>query len=221
MKTSLSRQQASVMLRLQCDMNAKVDANWVRAAYPYLRAVVIEAAEAIEHHGWKWWKKQTCDLPQLQMELVDVWHFLLSEILLRNNADIEQSLSKLLTAIEGEQRDTVLIDGYQHSLANMELLDKLELLIALSAVKRLELPVFASILTDCAMDWHELYRQYVGKNVLNFFRQDRGYKQGTYIKVWGDREDNEHLVEIMASLPADTDQFPHQLYNALRDRYPG
>ena len=88
MKTSLSLQQASVMLQLQCDMNAKVDADWVQAAYPYLRAVVIEAAEAIEHHGWKWWKKQTHYLPQLQMELVDIWHFLLSEVLLRENGNI-------------------------------------------------------------------------------------------------------------------------------------
>jgi len=221
MKTSLSLQQASIMLRLQCDMNAKVDADWVQAAYPYLRAVVIEAAEAIEHHGWKWWKKQARDLPQLQMELVDIWHFLLSEILLRENGNVEKSLSKLLSATQGELSDTVIIDGQQHALIKLGLLDKLELLIALSAVKRLELPLFASILTDCEMDWQELYRQYVGKNVLNFFRQDHGYKQGTYTKVWGNREDNEHLVEIMRCLCADTDQFPHQLYDALRDRYPG
>ncbi len=25
--------------------------------------------------GWKWWKKQTIDLPQVQMELVDILHF--------------------------------------------------------------------------------------------------------------------------------------------------
>ncbi|PJI52103.1 dUTPase, partial [Methylobacterium radiotolerans] len=24
----------------------------------------------MEHYGWKWWKKQTIDLPQVQMELV-------------------------------------------------------------------------------------------------------------------------------------------------------
>ena len=50
------------------------------------QAFVIEGAEAIEHHGWKWWKKQDCDLPQLQMEIIDIWHFLLSEILLQHEA---------------------------------------------------------------------------------------------------------------------------------------
>ena len=50
-------EQASTMLTLQTSMNVKVDPNWIQARYPYLRAVVIEGAEAIEHHGWKWWKK--------------------------------------------------------------------------------------------------------------------------------------------------------------------
>ena len=54
----LSDLQARTMLSLQAAMNARVDPNWVAARYPYMRAVVIEAAEAIEHHGWKWWKKR-------------------------------------------------------------------------------------------------------------------------------------------------------------------
>ena len=71
----LLREQASTMLTLQMSMNEKVDPDWIAARYPYLRAVAIEGAEAIEHHGWKWWKKQEKDLPQLQMELIDIWHF--------------------------------------------------------------------------------------------------------------------------------------------------
>lgn len=68
-----SPQQLNTMLSLQAAMNHKVDPDWVKAAYPYLRAVVVEAAEAIEHHGWKWWKKQSLDMAQLQMEVIDIW----------------------------------------------------------------------------------------------------------------------------------------------------
>jgi hypothetical protein len=50
------------------------------------------------------------------------------------------------------------------------------------------------------MPFEELYRRYVGKNVLIFFRQDNGYKDGIYRKTWEGREDNEHLVELMTSL---------------------
>ena len=61
--------------------------------------------------------------------------------------------------------------------------------------------------------------KHVGKNVLNFFRQDHGYKAGTYQKLWGGREDNEHLVEIMQSLDSGSASFQHQLYASLKDRY--
>jgi len=42
--------QAKTMLSMQHAMNSKVDPEWITARYPYLRAVVIEGAEAIEHH---------------------------------------------------------------------------------------------------------------------------------------------------------------------------
>ena len=96
------------MLSLQTSMNIKVDSNWVEARYPYLRAVIIEAAEAIEHHGWKWWKKQEKDLPQLQMELIDIWHFILSEILLRNQADQDKSLTALTDSLSDSSTQNVI-----------------------------------------------------------------------------------------------------------------
>jgi hypothetical protein len=64
-----------------------------------------------------------------------------------------------------------------------------------------------------------LYSAYVGKNVLNFFRQDNGYKDGTYTKNWQGREDNEHLVELVAGLDKDASDFGEQVYQALQDRY--
>ncbi len=91
--SQLHETQARVMLTLQYRMNDKVDAQWLEKKFPYLRAVVIEAAEAIEHHGWKWWKKQERDLPQLQMEIIDIWHFILSDILLRTAGNHEHAVS--------------------------------------------------------------------------------------------------------------------------------
>lgn len=67
----LSTTQPNTMLDLQDKINKKVNQDWLNAGYGYLRAAMIEAVEGIEHHGWKWWKAQNKDLPQLQMELVD------------------------------------------------------------------------------------------------------------------------------------------------------
>ena len=217
----LLTEQASTMLSLQTSMNIKVDPNWVEARYPYLRAVVIEAAEAIEHHGWKWWKKQEKDLPQLQMELIDIWHFILSEILLRNQADQDKSLTALTDSLSDSSSQNVINFDDQHILINeLDLIAKFELLIALSVSRRIELALFASIMTDCEISWTELYCQYVGKNVLNMFRQDKGYKEGTYQKTWNGREDNEYLVEIIGSLDSSRSEFKDEVYAALESAYP-
>jgi len=207
------------MLALQHGMNSKVDPAWVAARYPYLRAVVIEGAEAIEHHGWKWWKHQEHDLSQLQMELVDIWHFMLSELLLEHDGELGQSANTLMTAVTGRMTDSLNFDGQSYQLADLNLVAKLELLIGTSVARRVEVGLFEAIMRDCQMNWDDLYRQYVGKNVLNFFRQDHGYKQGTYRKTWDGREDNEHLVEVLDSLDAHADDFKDQLYQALQGRY--
>ena len=217
----LSDQQAKTMLTLQSAMNAKVDPNWVASRYPYMRAVLIEAAEAIEHHGWKWWKKQEKDLPQLQMELIDIWHFLLSQILLNEGGSESAALLKLNEQLGAlEDSNHVNFDGKSYNLGTMGLLEQIELLIGISAARRIELSVFASIMSNCQMCWTDLYCQYVGKNVLNFFRQDHGYKDGSYQKMWNGREDNEYLVEVMADLDSSDAEYEDKLYSALSDHYP-
>ena len=202
-------------------MNAKVDPNWVSARYPYMRAVVIEAAEAIEHHGWKWWKKQDKDLAQLQMELIDIWHFLLSEILLNEQGSETAAQPKLTAQLSAIDLSGIIeFDGKQYELSSLDLLNQLELLIALSAARKIELSVFAAIMENCELDWTELYCQYVGKNVLNFFRQDHGYQEGTYQKMWNGREDNEYLVDVMSELDPNDLEYKDKLYGALRAHYP-
>lgn len=211
---------ARVMLSLQARMNDKVDPDWVRKQFPYLRAVVIEAAEAIEHHGWKWWKKQNRDLAQLQMEIIDIWHFILSDILLRTNAEHDKAVALLSDAnAPFSAACTVHFDSRDYPLESMSLLGKLELLIGISASRRVDLLLFRSIMLDCELDWNSLYKQYVSKNVLNMFRQDHGYKDGTYQKLWQGREDNEHLVELMDALDTGSPDYPELLYQGLASRY--
>ncbi len=70
------------------------------------------------------------------------------------------------------------------------------------------------------LDFDALYRRYVGKNVLNFFRQDHGYKDGSYIKIWDGEEDNVHLMAVLKELDASAGDFADQVYQALQQRYP-
>jgi hypothetical protein len=101
----------------------------------------------------------------------------------------------------------------------MDLLEKTELLIGFSVFRKISIPLFDAILEDCQMSWDELYRQYVGKNTLNMFRQDYGYKTGEYRKTWRDgREDNEHLAEIALGEDV-TPDYKDVLYQKLLVRY--
>lgn len=149
-----------------------------------------------------------------------VWHFILSEILLRHQGDEARASASLLADKNAAADGYIEFDHQRYGLTSMTLLDKLELLTALAAARRVEIAVFASIMRDCGMNWDDLFAQYVSKNVLNFFRQDHGYKDGSYQKIWRGKEDNEHLVEVMATLSATSASYATDLYQALKQRYP-
>ena len=85
--------------------------------------------------------------------------------------------------------------------------------------KGFSVPLFHTLMQACGLSADVLYRHYVGKNVLNFFRQDHGYQDGTYIKEWQGREDNEHLSELLESLDATAAGFPEAVYEGLASRY--
>jgi hypothetical protein len=75
-------------------------------------------------------------------------------------------------------------------------------------------------MVQIGMNIDDLYRGYVGKNTLNFFRQDHGYKDGSYIKVWNGKEDNEHLVDVVKNLDTEHAGFAKLVYQGLEARYP-
>lgn len=206
------------MLDLQGQMNSRVNPNWIQAGYPFLRAVLVEGGEAIDHHGWKWWKAQEKDIDQLQLELVDIFHFTLSHLILDADGDIEQSAANIVSGARSPD-EHVKFDDREYGIFTLDTVEKLELMMGLAVSRRVNIRLFGALLEDCGMTWADLYRQYVGKNVLNFFRQDNGYKSGSYRKEWAGREDNEHLVEIMACLDAGASNFRDLLYEQLTVRY--
>lgn len=215
---TLTETQLVTMLDLQQGMNSKVNPDWVAAHNNWYRAIQVEAVEAIEHHGWKWWKKQDCDMAQLRMELVDIWHFILSAELQHKHGDLALTRMEMQAQLNLRQK-SVQFDNQYYVLTQISLLEKLDLLVGLSAAKRTNLALFESLLEDCKMDWNSLFKQYVGKNVLNLFRQDHGYKTGTYLKIWQGREDNEHLVEVLEQLDLTVDDVRSELYQSLKTRY--
>ncbi|MEI4548277.1 dUTP diphosphatase [Pseudoalteromonas spongiae] len=195
------------MLEMQNAMNTKVHAEWFNQGFEWYRAIWVECAEMLDHYGWKWWKKQTPDTEQVILELVDIFHFGLS---LR--IDGETSYQELAEQLTAELEKPTQADDFKQTLE----------LLAASAVanKTFDAAAFAGCMAQIGMDIDDLYRGYVGKNTLNFFRQDHGYKDGSYIKVWNGQEDNEHLVEVVKSLDINQENFAELVYKGLQARYP-
>ena len=75
---------------------------------------------------------------------------------------------------------------------------------------------FFDLVLMSGLDLETLYRLYVGKNILNQFRQDNGYKEGSYIKVWNGTEDNVVMKRIWED---NSDIKPDVLYKELTKLY--
>lgn len=211
----MNRGQITTMLAMQDKMNAKVNPDWFIAGYPWLRAAMIEGAEAMEHHGWKWWKKQEVDHAQLRIELVDIWHFAMSDILIKHRSGAIEFINTVIT----DPITVVVFDGKPRTLEGMTTLGRLDLMIGLAAADRFSISLFKTIMDDMGMSWDDLYSGYVAKNVLNMFRQDHGYKAGTYIKMWCGEEDNVSMAEIVSGMDLASPTFETDLYAALDTTY--
>ena len=196
------KQQLATMLELQGNMNTKVHAEWRDQDFEWYRAIWVECAELLDHYGWKWWKKQTPDVDQIALELVDIWHFGLSLLLLSGD-DLETIGDRVIAGFADQQ-------GSDDFASDLE-----EFTAQTLVTKEFDIAGFARLMDGINMDFETLYVGYVGKNVLNFFRQDNGYKDGSYHKQWGGKEDNEHLVDIVAQLDTASPDFSDDLYRRM------
>ncbi len=196
------------MARMQEAHNEHVHPDWRTQGYEYYRAIWVECAELLDHFGWKWWKQQHADVDQVKLEIVDIWHFALSD-LLRAGTLADDLAAELAFEPESTEGDPAAFRLAVEKLAEVTLMER-----------AFHLGPFVEVMRTLPMGYEELFSMYVGKNVLNNFRQDHGYKTGEYQKLWSGREDNEHLVEVLEGLSCDPDDVPEAVYSALKARYP-
>ena len=194
------------MARMQAAHNDEVHPDWRNQGFEYYRAVWVECAELLDHFGWKWWKKQVADIEQVKLEIVDIWHFGLSDLIRDDlvGTDLAHEMfQRAASKSDGKFRQAV------ESLAARALVDP-----------KFHVASFIDVLNALPMSLDELFEKYIGKNVLNRFRQAHGYKVGSYQKVWQGREDNVHLSELLVELNPLSDSFVEELLDALERRYP-
>jgi len=213
----LSENQALTMLGLQDRLNALINPQWVGAGQRFLRAAFVESAEALEHHGWKWWKKQEIDLPQVQMELIDILHFYLSHTLVQVQGNAQHAALAVMQDLAGDP--TVTLDGQAYVLDRLDIPTLLELIGGLAVCGRASYLTLQAAMQRCQLTWDDAFAQYISKNMLNIFRQDHGYKAGTYVKIWQGEEDNVVLARLLAQISPSQADFADALYARLERAY--
>jgi dimeric dUTPase (all-alpha-NTP-PPase superfamily) len=190
--------------------------NWKRCIY-------MECAEMIDSFSWKHWKSlnQEADWDNLQIEVIDVWHFIISLAIENYSKNLKGGIEELAINISHLPAFSK-IDVTNSSFDKQEnVIAKVEDIIRLSLTEEnLELEKLIEDFFDLAimsgLDLQSLYRLYVGKNILNQFRQDNGYKDGSYIKIWNGEEDNVVMKRIWEE---NGDIKPDMLYKELAKTY--
>jgi len=218
------------MFELQAQLNAATNGpSWTSGITKnekiinWRRCIYMECAEMIDSFSWKHWKNidQAPDWDNLQIEVVDVWHFILS-LAIENYAQTQQGTTDILALNMAKLGAFEQINKEGTAFASQELiLAKVEELMRI-ALKKEDLELeglfenFFDLVLLSGLNLATLYRLYVGKNILNQFRQDNGYKDGSYIKVWDGQEDNVVMKKIWEE---DANIQPDMLYTKLTKAY--
>ncbi|MBZ7995213.1 dUTP diphosphatase [Campylobacter canadensis] len=159
----------------------------------FARCIYMECAELIDSLPWKHWKSIDAkwDIQNIKIELVDIWHFILSLALINNQKDVfTKVFNEYKNYKSSNKLDDILL--YSKELIHYSSAKDCNLIEILNA--------FLILLDILEFNFSDLFKIYIGKNVLNQFRQDNGYKNGTYKKIWDNKEDNVILYEILESL---------------------
>ncbi len=219
-----------LMLQLQNQLNDATNGeNWTKGVTKngktinWKRCIYMECAEMVDSFGWKHWKSIDVepDWQNHQIEVIDVWHFIMSlaiEVYEKNLKGGIEDIAIDISALESLsniQNDTLKFATQEN------VIEKVENLIRI-AVSKDEIDLgeliseFFDLVSMSGLNLDTLYRLYVGKNILNQFRQDHGYKEGTYIKVWNGDEDNVVMKRIWEE---NSDVTPDILYKKLEKAY--
>jgi len=218
MSDSNNRNQVKEMFDLQDTINSLINPDWREEGNNWNRAIIVESVELYEHFGFKWWKKPPELKPtQIHIEVVDIWHFIMSRILENaspNSAsgfDTEGASNFVMEkAYLGMSLSWDIDEEHNREMA----LNSLDYLIKVCSMNPSEfrgswdivdqmIYAFIKVCIHSRLTFERLYTLYIGKNALNIFRQKNGYKTGEYIKDWnlvkGEQpiEDNSVLESII------------------------
>ena len=219
-----------LMMQLQAQLNDATNGEeWTKGRTKngkkinWKRCIYMECAEMVDSFSWKHWKSihQEADWDNLQIEVVDVWHFIISLAIENYAQNMKGGIEDLAINISQlESFSTIDVKNNKFDTQD-NIIAKVENIIRLSLSQdtldiELLIAEFFDLAVMSGLDLETLYRLYVGKNILNQLRQDNGYKDGSYIKIWNGEEDNVVMKRVWEK---DANIKPDALYKELTKLY--
>lgn len=210
----------------------------------YGDCLLSEANEIQDSTPWKHWKAGEFNKLNIDTEVIDNFHFAPSMLLtvIARNGEIpdEKYLENPLSGYKQDleiacAEEEVLYSYIKNNLFNLALIasnlylaarineslrdhpSRLENLmtIAFGVLKNsLLLYMVNNNMSNAKEAIDSIYKKYLVKNVLNSFRNNNGYKEGTYKKIWNGEEDNDVAFRLAA---AATEIAPEHLEDYLID----
>ncbi len=190
--------------------------DWKRCAY-------LECAELIESYPWKHWKNIDAkpDYENIKIETVDIWHFVMSEALREykiNHRGTMDALARTIHALPNFSTfEGPLHTSDKNCYEQIEVVEKFLKTLFCGSSFHESIEAFIEIAIQSGLNLDALYKLYIGKNILNQFRQDHGYKEGSYQKLWNGIEDN---IVMQQLLDREEIMTANELYSALEAAYP-
>lgn len=203
-----------IMVELQHKFNEQTIENYLSKNLNWNSAIIAESGELLDSLGYKWWKKQVPDMDNVKVEAVDLLHFVISEsiqLYYSFEKNEKESINTTIIDLEDYFEEKETYDDFNE--ANIEIL-----ISHLNYDHFDRFFIMKQIFKALNMSNEEVYIAYIVKNCLNKFRQNNGYKDGSYIKDWNDREDNVVAYEIANEWGVDEELF-EQLYMDLETYY--
>jgi len=219
-----------LMLQLQAQLNDATNGeDWTKGitkngkVINWKRCIYMECAEMIDSFSWKHWKSidKEPDWDNLQIEIIDVWHFIMSLAIEDYSKNLKGQIEDLAINISNLDSFSKIDMDIRNYAAQDDVMLKVEnIMLIVLAKENLDLEKlfieFFDLVVMGGLNLETLYRLYVGKNILNQFRQDNGYKDGSYVKLWNGEEDNVVMKRIWEE---NGDIKPEVLYKELAKAY--
>lgn len=223
------------MLHLQSECNdialrSPTAGGWIKIVLDdpkinYGDALWVECGELLSSYGYKWWKHTVPDVDNVKMELIDIFHFGMSLSLVNRRGQ----LPTLATRYADEYRSAVDYVSSKDVAGNdSRFRARLRELVS-DAGDGIFVPTNFFVLCQyIGLSLNDLYQTYLGKNVLNVFRNRNGYTDGTYKKHWyvvdhgnlvQDIEDNAVLKVVIENLVERKELTFDNVYSVLERIY--